>query len=74
VRTNVSQFGFGREVGDVTTSTTSPDCSSVRNGDNSLLMRAAMHVLPMSVWIWYAKSIGVAPRGSVMIFDFGVNT
>ncbi len=70
----MTQFGFGRDVGDVTMSTTSPDCSSVRSGDNSPLMRAAMQVLPMSVWIWYAKSTGVAPRGSVMIFDFGVKT
>jgi hypothetical protein len=37
--------------------------SSVRSGSNSLLIFTA-HWLPRSLWIEYAKSSAVAPRGS----------
>ena len=74
VRTKPSHAGFGFEYGAVMTSTMSPFFNSVRSGSNSLLIFTATHWLPMSVWIEYAKSSAVAPRGSAMIFDFGVNT
>ncbi len=51
VRTNVSQAGFGRATGPVTISTMSPLRSGVRSGWISLLMRAATHLLPTSVWM-----------------------
>src|SRR5437868_3534373 len=74
VRTKDSQVGLGREVESVTISTMSPLRSSVRSEAGSLLMLTATVWSPMPVWIEYAKSIGVAPRGSAMIFDLGVNT
>jgi len=58
----------------VTTSTTSPLRSSVRSATGSPLTLAATQWSPTSEWIAYAKSTGVAPRGSAMMRDFGVNT
>ncbi len=51
LRTKPSQAGLGRATGPVTISMTSPLCSSVRSGWASPLMRAAMVLLPTSVWI-----------------------
>jgi len=63
-----------QETGAVTTSTTSPFFSSVRSGTCTPLILAATVWSPTSLWIEYAKSTTVAPRGMARIWLRGVNT
>jgi len=74
VTTKLSHPGFGRAFGAPMISTTSPLFNSARSGTGSPLTLAATQWSPTSVWIAYAKSTGVAPRGSARIFDIGVKT
>ena len=55
-------------------STRSPLLNSVLRAAGSWLTFAAIVELPTSVCTAYAKSMVVAPRGSEIIFPFGVNT
>ena len=73
VTTKFSQSRLGLCAPAVTISTISPLCNCVRNGTIRPLMRAPMQVWPTSVWMEYAKSTGVAPRGSAFTSPRGVN-
>jgi hypothetical protein len=75
VRTIVSQSRDGpRAALLVMISTMSPFCSLWSSGTIRPLTFAPMHRWPMSVWIRYAKSIGVEPAGRSLISPLGVNT
>ena len=74
MRTNPSQAGSVWETGVVMISTTSPFFSSVRKGTCSLLILAAVVRSPTLLWMAYAKSTTVAPRGNAMIWLLGVKT
>ena len=50
----------------------SPFASRVRSGTILPFTRAPTHWCPTSVWMEYAKSTGVAPRGSAFTSPFGV--
>ncbi len=58
----------------VTISTMSPDWSLWSSGTMRPFTFAPIVRWPMSVWMRYAKSIGVAPLGRSLTSPFGVNT
>ena len=72
--TNSSQSRLGPAFSAlvVKISTTSPLDSSDSSGTSRPLTRAPMVRLPTSVWMAYAKSIGVAPWGSACTSPLGV--
>ena len=75
VRTIVSQSRDGpRAALLVTISTMSPEASLWSSGMMRPFTFAPMVRWPTSVWMRYAKSIGVAPAGSAFTSPFGVKT
>ena len=72
VTTKLSQSRLGVWVACVTISTMSPFFSRERSGTIFPFTRALTQRWPTSVWMAYAKSTGVAPRGSALTSPFGV--
>mmetsp|Transcript_6195 Transcript_6195/g.16206 ORF Transcript_6195/g.16206 Transcript_6195/m.16206 type:complete len:208 (+) Transcript_6195:319-942(+) len=70
--TRASHSGCGSTASDVMTSIRSPLRRGASIGCTWPLTRADSHVLPREVWIAYAKSRGVAPRGRRMTSPRGV--
>ncbi|MCY1248576.1 hypothetical protein D9M72_620210 [compost metagenome] len=72
VTTISSHAGGGTWIPERMISTSSPLLRRVTSGMMRPLILAPTQVSPMLVWTAYAKSIGVAPRGSAMSCPFGV--
>ena len=72
VTTKFSQSRLGLCPAAVTISTMSPLRSRARSGTILPFTRAPTHWWPTSVWMEYAKSTGVASRGSAFTSPFGV--
>ena len=66
-----SRDGPAPSTFDVKTSTVSPDSSGSPSGTSRPLTLAPMVACPTSVWMLYAKSIGVAPTGRLIHIALG---
>ena len=75
LRTKVSQSRLGPAFSalEVKISTTSPFANDDSSGTSRPFTRAPIVLCPTSVWIAYAKSIGVESCGSEMTSPRGVN-
>ncbi len=69
-----SRDGAAPSTFEVKISQVSPESKVESSGTSLPLTLAPMHECPTSVCTEYAKSIGVAPRGSVTTRPFGVKT
>ncbi len=74
VTANFSQSLLGWAPGWVMISMVSPFWSLYFRGTMALFTLAPTHWFPTSVWMLYAKSMGVAPWGNAFTSPSGVNT